>query len=393
MKRKNRFFAQHAKSSAIVLSLTIHVLIILAAFAIVAVNVLIPKDPEFIGVAHQQRPAMPRLIPKPEHLSRRTSYRPDLKPVKIKTVNPKIPPLLIPTIASIQAPFAMGKQQDLGGLICTLGNELKFFGGMSQKGEKVVFLVHAGPATTSGREHEQSPHSRMTFYTLRKRLNQLVDDLPEYTLFNVAFYWAGHTTPMAPNMLPATQVNKRMMTDWGSTLNPLESTETYGSGFDSDFNQRLKNLAWPEKLESDVPEFGPRWYYNYRCSEQISEFYNGQRGGYENWARALCFAMEQKPDTIFILCTGYVIGNDDPAMMSRGYKKMALEIYGPDRKRYPTVNVVVLNKVGNNIDKAFINSTKFEPITSTFRGKSGIIKNIKDVMTPEEIEQLAALKN
>ena len=101
--------------------------------------------------------------------------------------------------------------------------------------------------------------------------------------------------------------------------------------------------------------------------------------------------MEQKPDTLFILCTGYVIGNDDPGMRSASYKKMAREIYGPDQKRYPSINVVVLNKVGNSADKAFINSTKFEPITAAFRGKSGIIKDIKDVMTDEELEKLSFL--
>jgi hypothetical protein len=231
----------------------------------------------------------------------------------------------------------------------------------------------------------------MTFYTLRTRLNELVEELPCYTLFNVAFYWAGHTTPMSPRMLLATREHKQQMVEWGSTLNPLELTDTYGSGFDEGFRKMLAKLEWPEKLEENVPEFGPRWYYNYTCGDEVAQFYKGARDGYENWARALCFAMEQKPDTIFILCTGYVISNDDPGMLAESYKKMAREIYGPDKKRYPTVNVVVLNKVGNDVQSAEKNRNMFEPITSAFHGKSAVIKSIKDVMTDEELDRLSLL--
>lgn len=46
------------------------------------------------------------------------------------------------------------------------------------------------------------------------------------------------------------------------------------------------------------------------------------------------------------------------------------------------------NKVGSDVQTAENNRNKFDPITSAFRGKSGIIKDIKDVMTAEELEQL-----
>jgi len=214
MKTKSRFFAKHAKSSAIVFSLALHALLITVAFTFVAIRIFIPRDPGFVGVLHQPKPRIIKCFPKPANVSRRTTPRPTLKPVTIKTVSLKPTHFVIPTIAAINAPFSLEQSDDMERLSCNFGGELKFIGDMTQKGEKVVFLVHAGPATTAGREKEQTPRSRMTFYTIRTRLNELVAELPEYTLFNVAFYWAGHTTPMAPNMLQATQANKRMMQDW-----------------------------------------------------------------------------------------------------------------------------------------------------------------------------------
>ena len=213
--KKNRFFAKHAKSSAIVLSLILHAALLVAAFVIIAVQVVLPEDPGFIGVLHEQKPRIIKYIPKPVHVNRRTTPRPSLKPVTIKPVRLKPTALVIPTIAAIHTPPGLEQSSDMEGLVCNLGSDLRFIGDMTQKGEKVVFLVHAGPATTGGKAQKQSPHSRMTFYTIRTRLNELVDELPAYTLFNVAFYWAGHTTPLAPGMLPASNANKQMMKDWG----------------------------------------------------------------------------------------------------------------------------------------------------------------------------------
>ncbi len=388
MKTQRRFFAKHAKSSAIVLSLSIHALLLVGAVTFVAIRVLIPEDPGFVGVEVDHNTPLIKPLPQLKPLIRTTRLLPRLEPIRIKAVNPKVASLIIPTIATISAPLGVDGLEAAEPIPFNMGSDLKFLGNMTQQGDKVVFLVHAGPATTSGQEHQQSPRSRMTFYTIRTRLNELVDELPCYTLFNVAFYWAGHTTPMSPKMLIATKENKQRMLDWGSTLNPLEATDTYGSSFNPAFRQSLAELKWPECIEEGLPKFGPKWYYNYTCGPEIAEFYKGARNGFENWARALCFAMEQKPDTIFILCTGYVIGNDDPGMMAASYKKMVRKIYGPDKKRYPTVNVVVLNKVGSDVQSAYKNRDKFLPITSAFRGKSGIIKNIKDVMTEEELDKL-----
>jgi hypothetical protein len=393
MKTISRYFAKHAQSSALLLSLAIHAGLLIGALSFVAFRVLVPPDIRFRPVPFDHlAPVIKRPPLKPVQLDQRVRPRPPSARIEPGDIRIKPTEILIPdTLAVCMPSLGLNKGETGDGIPINFETEIDFYDTLSQKGEKVVFLVHAGPATTSGPEREQTPRSRMTFYTIRTRLNEMVDKLPAYTLFNAAFYWQGHTTPMSPVMLPATGEHKQMMREWGSTLNPLDSTQTYGSGFDGEFTKQLARLEWPEKLTDHLPDFGPKWYYDYRCPPDIEAFYKGPGASFENWSRALCFAMEQKPDTIFILCTGYVISRDDPGMMAASYRKMARKIYGRDTKRYPTVNVVVLNKVGRDVQNALNNCSRFHPITSAFRGKSGIIKDIRDVMTREELGKLNVL--
>jgi hypothetical protein len=57
-KRKKRFFASHAKSSAIVVSLAIHALLIVVALSFVAVTVIRKEDQKF-EAKHVARPKVP----------------------------------------------------------------------------------------------------------------------------------------------------------------------------------------------------------------------------------------------------------------------------------------------------------------------------------------------
>ncbi len=89
--------------------------------------------------------------------------------------------------------------------------EMDFFG-TKAKGEKVAFVVHFGPATINEGD-KRTPFTRMTGLTIRNRLEDLIDGLPEYTLFNVTCYWAGDCWPMEPNMQLATPANKHRPND------------------------------------------------------------------------------------------------------------------------------------------------------------------------------------
>lgn len=79
--------------------------------------------------------------------------------------------------------------------------KVNFFGAKS-KGEKIAFVVHFGPATTQS-QGVSVPYTRMTAYTIRKRLEEMVQKLPDQALFNVAAFWANHCTPFAEKMVSA----------------------------------------------------------------------------------------------------------------------------------------------------------------------------------------------
>jgi hypothetical protein len=391
MKKKTRFFAKHARSSAFLLTLLLHGGLLLGAVSFVAFRVLLPDKVEFRDIGFERPRLKPRRHYTPNLSNHRKPPRIQTKPVFIQTPNIRFANLTLPALPSAGSPMIGSSMGEDNGIACNFGANIDFYDCFEQRGEKVVFLVHAGPATTGGPGGVQTPLSRMTFHTLRKRLNEMVGQLPEYTLFNAAYYWQGHTSPMSPKMMLANRDNKQAMHDWGASMNPLETTDTYGSGFAEPFRKRLARLSWPEKLAENIPSFGPAWYHNYTCPPEVTRYYKGTRDGFENWARALCFAMEQKPDTIFILCTGYVIGHDAPEVMAGSYRKMAREIFGPDKRKYPTINVVVLNKTGGNPESAENNRARFEPIVSAFRGKSGVIENIRDLMSEQELAQFKAL--
>jgi hypothetical protein len=394
MKNRPRFFIKHTKSSALLLTLLFHAILFIAALSIVAISVSIPGNTEFRILNHSNpQPRSPRPAT-PFHPELETPSAIHLPSVEIRSPQLKsVDNITIPTTASpgIAAPLVRLDADDGTGIQQQPGTEIEFFNGIKQQGKRVVFLVQAGPPTTMSIDQKQTARTRMTFHIIRKRLIEMVQKLPKQTSFNVAYYWQDHTSPLSSELLAATPENKQQLIEWGAGMNPLQSFKTYGSSFDETFNQRLAELAWPERIDQDLPDFGPKWYYNYQCAPNMTKFYDGTRSGYENWARALCFAMEQKPDTIFILCTDYVIGHDKPEIMTVSFLEEARKIYGRDRSKHPTVNVVVLNQTGKSLQDTKSTRRKFDPIVSAFRGESDIIQNIRNVMTHEELVQLENL--
>ena len=200
--------------------------------------------------------------------------------------------------------------------------------------------------------------------------------------------------PFSDKLLQATPENKQQVFDWMEPVNPVEGqTKTYGSGFNPAFNKRLAKLKWPNRLGTKVPPFGPKWYYSYKAPKEINDKYlPGSKQGFVHWSRALTWALQtQNPDTIFILTTNYI--SDSPERMVAAYKEMCRDLYGPDKKEYPSVNVVVLSHAENDPQIARdVLQDKFYPIYSFFRGDGSVIKDIKDFMTDEELERLKTYK-
>ncbi|VGO19163.1 hypothetical protein [Pontiella sulfatireligans] len=407
-KRKKRWFSKHAKSSAMVVSLAIHGVLILIALSFVAVTVIQKEDQKFENKT-VKRPKKPLKRLQVPVKVKKNKPKPKLrKRMVAKNLNRKTPDFKMPEITGIKG--GMGAMGDAAGGMESIGftmPEIDFFGAKA-KGEKVVFVVHFGPATISaggGKDGgtKYTPFSRMTGLTIRNRLEDLVDSLPEYTLFNVMAYYAGDAWAMEPKMQLATPANKQKVKDWMEPVNPLEGDYQYCFSIPKEPRDRIKKgyANYPKRVDN-LPFYSTKWAYPYYVPKAMEQKYAPDaEGGFMHWGRGVAWAiLEQKPDTIFVLTTNYIDGwhrtkkeggenvqskANNPIKMAAALKKMCLDVYGPDKKQWPTINVVVLAKAGK--DSTGANNTlsgQFGPIWKGFKSEGSVIDDIKKYMNDEE---------
>ena len=393
-KPKKRFFSSHAKSSAMVVSLVLHAILIVVAIFFVAVTVATKEEQQF-----EAKPVKrPRMPPKKLQVPVKVNNKPKPKlrqRLVVKAVNRAVPEIKMPEMTGIKGgTVGMGGEGGMESIGFNLNlylnlPELEFFEAKA-KGEKVCFIVHFGPVTIG-----DNPYERMTGYTLRKRLGDMVNELPGYVLFNVACYWLGDTCAMSPKMISANAANKKMVMDWMAPANPLEGKYSHnfvwgGAG------KRINNARgkWPTRVDK-LPFYSIKWAYPYVVPVELTKKYlPGSKNGYVHWSRAVAWAiLTQKPDTIFVLTTNYIDGwgrgnAGKPEKIVESYHEMFREIYGSDkmsRKSWPTINVVVLSRAGEDVKIAEgVLNRQFYPIWKGTRGDGSVIRDITDYMTDEE---------
>ncbi|MDF7806828.1 hypothetical protein P4E94_05205 [Pontiellaceae bacterium B12219] len=398
-KREKGYFAKHAKSSAAMVSLGIHAVLILIAVSFVAVTVIQKEDITF-EAKPVNRPKMKlKKLQVPVKVNKNKPKPKLRKRVVVKDIQRKTPEFKMPEITGVKG--GLGNMGDGVSGMESIGfsmPELNFFGAKA-KGEKVVFVVHFGPATIQGggKDNAGTPFSRMTGLTIRNRLEDLVDTLPEYTLFNVIAYWASDAWAMEPTMQLATQANKQKVKDWMEPVNPLEGNYSHCfSRPPRSISAAYKN--YPKKVDN-LPFYATKWAYPYYVPSELEKKYAPDApGGIKHWGRGVAWAiLEQKPDTIFVLTTNYIDGWESgssekgtrtpaqPRKMAQSLQKMCLDVYGPDKKKWPTINVVVLAKAGKDSSGANkVLSSEFGPIINAFRADGSVIDDIKKYMNDAE---------
>lgn len=409
IKQKKRFFTSHAKSSAFVVSLFIHAILILVAVSFVAVTVYQKEETKFEYKKVTRPKQALKKLQVPVKVTKKKPTPKLRKRVVAKDINRKVPDIKMPEVTGVKGGLAsMGDSGGVEGIGFTLP-EIDFFGAKA-KGEKVVFVVHFGPATIqqNRRKNEKgdddqrqpkieynNPFTRMTGYTIRKRLEELVAEMPAYTLFNVVAYFAGDCWAMEPEMMLATPDNKQKVMDWMAPVNPLEGD--YDHCFSGSAEATRKAYQnYPTRVDK-LPFYATKWCFPYYVpTEQIKKYAPDAPNGFMHWGRGLVWALlEQKPDTIFVLTTNYIDGwregpgNEEkspnqPGKMAASLKAMATDVYGKDKKRWPSINVVVLAAAGKDATGASNTMGMFDPIVKSFNGTGSIIEDITDYMTDEE---------
>ncbi|MCF7848319.1 MAG: hypothetical protein K9M45_05665 [Kiritimatiellales bacterium] len=409
LKRKARL----CSTEAALVSIVIHVLLLISAGSIVAVRWLTKPPAEFAG-EEIDRPKLERRklqMPVSVKNMQKKSRRPQIKSRMTAVVPSNFSLGALPQINLGQG--YQRQQYNIGlGDVSGLGfamPKVNFFGAKA-KGEKIVFVVHFGPATINDGgggedkpddEPKGTPFSRMTGLAIRNRLADIVNSLPGHTLFNVACYWAGDTDAIHPQLMLATRENKKMVMDWMESVNPLEGDYDHNfvwKNAESRIDRAKKN--WPTRVDN-LPFYSIKWAYPYVVPpEKEKEYAPTAPNGIMHWGRGVSWAiLEQKADTIFVLTTNYIDGwrtgtkeegnltEYQPAKMADALEAMCLRTYGMNKKKWPTINVVVLAKAGKDPDTAYkVLNDQFGKIWRTFKSDGSVIEDIKDFMTQDERE-------
>lgn len=273
-----------ASTEAAAISIGIHILLIVFAGSIVALQ-YVQKQKSLIEGSNISRPKLER--------------RQLQMPVKVQNLQKKSRRPKVATRMATAGPtsFALPDMMGMGGLgggfdhgtsaggrrsLSTMGaagslgfgvSGVNFFGAKG-KGEKVVFIIEA--------DKDMMTDARGGFNTYRyvkKKLSEMIEGLSSATLFNVMFYTQGHTVMFRPKPVPATPENREAVTEWYSKVNEtpksVGSLDGMGAGEATFYTPRIK-------------------YEDSRIGDNIS-----------SWMRPVQAAMEMKADNIFVLCSGW----------------------------------------------------------------------------------------
>ncbi|MDF7824118.1 hypothetical protein P4B35_08850 [Pontiellaceae bacterium B12227] len=272
-KTGNRFFAKHAKSSAALVSLGIHAVLIVIALFFVAVTV-IQKDEKAFEGKPVNRPKMAlKKLQVPVNIKKKSIQNPKLR--KRIVVQPKMnqtmPEIKMPEISGVKGGLGGGVAGGLGGA-GSLGfsmPEIEVFG-IKGKGEKVFIILDSSP------EMMYDEMGGIPAYTIIKNeLVKIVKGLPPTALFNVAVYDSGRTFILFPKLVSASSANVVKVEQWLKPLNAVRS----GMGAN----------------EWGGATLGPGG------AESTENFLTGKFERQELWYRPAMLAMQQQADAVFLL--------------------------------------------------------------------------------------------
>ena len=270
---KKQFFTKHAKSSAALVSMGIHAVIILIALSFVAVTV-IQKEEKAFEAKPVNRPKMQlKKLQVPVNIKKKKLQKPKLR--KRIVVQPKMnqtmPEIKMPEISGVKGGLGGGAAGSLGGA-GSLGfsmPEMNLFG-IKSRGEKVFIILDASPFMMV------DEMGGIPAYTIIKsELVRILGGLNPTVLFNIAVYGGGDRA-LFPNMVSATPENVAKVDAWLKPLNAVKK----GMG-DSDYG--------PKTLGSGGSGISGNF--------KIEPLKNTPG----EWARPTLLAMQQQADVVFVL--------------------------------------------------------------------------------------------
>ncbi len=277
MRTKKSFFAQHAKSSAAMISLGIHAVLIVVALSFVAVTVIQKEESSFEAKPVSRPRKHLKKLQVPVTIKKKEVRKPKLR--KRIVVQPKLnqtmPDIRMPEISGVRGGMGSAGAGGLGGeggLGFTMP-ELNLFG-VKSRGEKVFLILD------SSAEIMKDEMGGISAYTLvKEELIRIIDELSPTTLFNIAVYERSKASMLFPQLVAASHESVEKVKSW---LDPL-NVWSEGMG---NLNYGIKTLGPGGQLVGNELVLEPL--------EIGSE-----------WVRPSLYAMQQGADAIFVLGTGW----------------------------------------------------------------------------------------
>ena len=262
----------HVRSAeAAAISVGLHILLILLAGSVVAIRYVNKRDAEMDVVITKPKLER-RQLQTPQKIDRvrRTSRRPKIltTTAAASATSFSVPDLggdIEGSTQKFDSPFARGMRDFR---VITAGIDIgapKFkFLGIRGEGEKVVFVLDASEDMLS----KESGGAEACEY-IRRELNKVISELPSSVLFNAVLYDGDTVDGFRPGMVPITATNRLALSEW---IEPFWKT------------------GGETGLSADQNTYVPETVYETAIGDET-------RG----WVRALQAALEQRPDTIFIV--------------------------------------------------------------------------------------------
>lgn len=190
---KIHFFTKHAKSSAVLVSVGLHVLVLIVAISFVAVSVIDREDQTF-EAAVIKRPKMKlRKLMVPVKISKKSEAKPKLRKQILAKKMVKTTVIRMPEVVGFAG--GTGYLDGAGGFDgIGLGLDINFFGIMGG-GDHIVFVIDFSGSMRGEKE-----------MIMRREAVRVVNNLPAQTKFGVIFF--------AGPAWPASSSFSRYVRDW-----------------------------------------------------------------------------------------------------------------------------------------------------------------------------------
>lgn len=311
-------------SVPLMVTIAVHVVLILVAAALVVSEQLTHKKKEFEAPPPSDNSAVQKQVEHRLQVARKAGGSSSSSPVSASRIfSTSQDALQLPSMPDLPSSGAsamagMGFGAGLGAMGTGTGfntggvgsgmvgkgfMSMSFLGVTNQRASKVVFIVDIGKSMMDVRKGGFE-----AFKIIREEMMKLISKLPPSAEFNVILYeqysWRNSSVvAFDSKLLPATAGNKQEFFDWFSKVNTLDSM-----GLGSAVGHRVN---WTPK-----PLTGAGIDEDLRPPE---------------WALGLHFALEQQPDTLFIVAGGpgdirKAISDAEMAKRKRDYEKVVADL-------------------------------------------------------------------